>query len=185
MAWVHCPSKASDNDAVLLAEAGKQWRAPALSSLVNRLAQPAGKQPVPSPPARSKPEEIYLDPSSDEEEQVAASAEPEEDTSSIQGGLSIYSAAAGPFRSLLACIATEPGTVCPTLLMKLFTLLQSAYNQPAACCEPSIASKACLPHSPHRSPLRQPCAMIGIYLGRSTTSAPSLCTTFLASAHSG
>lgn len=119
------------------AEAGKQWRAPALSSLVNRLAQPPGKQPVLSPPARSKPEDVehYLDPSSsDEEEQAAASAEPKEDASSGQAGLSIYSAAAGPFRSLLACIATEPGTTCQTLLMIVCTLFQSAHGQAAARC---------------------------------------------------
>lgn len=103
------------------AEAGKQWRAPALSSLVNRLAQPAGKQPYPSSPSPSKPkeEEHYLDPSSDEEEQAAASAKPQEDASSAEGGLSIYSAAAGPFRALLACIAAEPGTSVAAPLMRL------------------------------------------------------------------
>lgn len=120
------------------AEAGKQWHAPALSSLANRLAKPVSKQPVPSPPARSKPAEVehYLDPSSDEEEQTAAPAEPEEDASSVESGLSIYSAAAGPFRALLACIATEPGTVCQTLLKNcaLFSsqhtvnLLHAAYT---------------------------------------------------------
>ena len=130
------------------AESGKQWHAPALSSLANRLAQPVSKQPVPSPPARSKPAEVehYLDPSSDEEEQTAAAAEPEGDASSVQSGMSIYSAAAGPFRALLACIATEPGTVCQTLLNNCAFFFQSAHGQPTRCVHimlrqsPSIAS---------------------------------------------
>lgn len=97
------------------AEAGKQWRPPALSSLVNRLAQPSGMQPNPSPPPRPKPEEDqhYLDPSSDEEEPPPAL---DLEASGTGSGLSIYSAAAGPFRALLACIAAEPGALSQTLV---------------------------------------------------------------------
>lgn len=95
------------------AEAGKQWRAPALSSLVSRLAQPPfGVQPHPGPSARPHPEQDqhYLEPSSDEEEAPAAAAsEVEGSSAGGGGGLSIYSAAAGPLKALLACIAAEPG----------------------------------------------------------------------------
>ena len=90
----------------------KAWQAPALSSLVNRLAQPVGAQPHPTPVAQPKPkqEQHYLNPSSsDDEEQEAAPAEPEVSVSNAEGGLSIYTAAAGPLRSLLACFTTEPG----------------------------------------------------------------------------
>ena len=99
----------------VFAEAGKQWRAPALSSLVTRLAQPAGMPPQPSSPSRSKPDEDqhYLDPSSDEEEQETVATEPVVDDSRAEGDLSIYSAAAGPFRALLACITAEPGRFDP------------------------------------------------------------------------
>lgn len=74
-------------------------------------------------PSRSKPEEAehYLDPSSDEEEQAAAAAAPDQDASSVQSGLSIYSAAAGPFKALLACIAAAPGLVLQQLLVNVCT----------------------------------------------------------------
>ena len=115
----------------MCAEAGKQWRPPALSSLVNRLAQPPGVQPNPSPPSRPKPEEDqhYLDPSSDEEEPPAASG-PE--AGSGGGGLSIYSAAAGPFRALLACIAAEPGVLWLTVLKSNYSVFMTAQGMQAA-----------------------------------------------------
>ena len=95
----------------LYAEADRQWRAPALSSLVTRLAQPAGMLRQSSSPSYSKTDEEqhYLDPSSDEEEQETVVAEPVADDNRAEGGLSIYSTAARPFRALLACITIEPG----------------------------------------------------------------------------
>ena len=92
------------------AVASEKWQAPALSSLVNRLAQPAGKATQSSSPLRRQlqpqDDQVYLDASSDEEEEAAQQEPPE---SSRDAGLSIYSAAAEPFRALLACIANAPG----------------------------------------------------------------------------
>ena len=79
------------------AVASEKWQAPALSSLVNRLAQPAGKTTQSSSPLRRQlqpqDDQVYLDASSDEEEEAAQQEPPER---SRDAGLSIYSAAAEP-----------------------------------------------------------------------------------------
>ena len=91
-----------------------RWQAPALSSLVSRLAQPPGKPPQPSSPSWHQPppqadQEVFLDASSDEEDKEAASAGPGPGTGGQELNLSIYSAAAGPFKALLACVGQAPG----------------------------------------------------------------------------
>ena len=91
-----------------------RWQAPALSSLVTRLAQPPGKPPQPSSPSwhQSPPQadqEVFLDASSDEEDTEAASAGPGPEAGGQELNLSIYSAAAGPFKALLACVGQAPG----------------------------------------------------------------------------
>jgi hypothetical protein len=91
-----------------------RWQAPALSSLVSRLAQPPGKPPQPSSPSWHQPppqadQEVFLDASSDEEDKETAPAGPGPGASGQELNLSIYSAAAGPFKALLACIRQAPG----------------------------------------------------------------------------
>ncbi len=95
-------------------ESKGRWQAPALSSLVSRLAQPPGKSPQPSSPSWHQPppqadQEVFLDASSDEEDKEAASAGPGPETGGQELNLSIYSAAAGPFKALLACVGQAPG----------------------------------------------------------------------------
>ncbi len=95
-------------------ESKGRWQAPALSSLVSRLAQPPGKPPQPSSPSWHQPppqadQEVFLDASSDEEDTEAASAGPGPEASGQELNLSIYSAAAGPFKALLACVGQAPG----------------------------------------------------------------------------
>ena len=91
-----------------------RWQAPALSSLVSRLAQPPGKPPQPSSPSWHQPpqqadQEVFLDASSDEEDKEAALAGPGPEAGGQELNLSIYSAAAGPFKALLACVGQAPG----------------------------------------------------------------------------
>jgi len=95
-------------------ESKGRWQAPALSSLVSRLAQPPGKPPQPSSPSWHQPpqqadQEVFLDASSDEEDKEAASAGPGPEAGGQELNLSIYSAAAGPFKALLACVGQAPG----------------------------------------------------------------------------
>ncbi|KAL0036203.1 hypothetical protein WJX79_007899 [Trebouxia sp. C0005] len=93
-----------------------RWQAPALSSLVSRLAQPLGKPPQPSSPSWRQPppqadQEVFLDASSDEEDKESAPAGPGPEAGGQELNLSIYSAAAGPFRALLACVGQAPGVL--------------------------------------------------------------------------
>ena len=95
-------------------ESKGRWQAPALSSLVSRLAQPSGKPPQPSSPSWHQPppqadQEVFLDASSDEEDTEAAPAGPGPEAGGQELNLSIYSAAAGPFKALLACVGQAPG----------------------------------------------------------------------------
>ena len=95
-------------------ESKGRWQAPALSSLVSRLAQPPGKPPQPSSPSWHQPapqadQEVFLDASSDEEDTEAAPAGPGPEAGGQELNLSIYSAAAGPFKALLACVGQAPG----------------------------------------------------------------------------
>ncbi|DBA95921.1 TPA: hypothetical protein ACH3X1_001448 [Trebouxia sp. C0004] len=96
-------------------ESKGRWQAPALSSLVSRLAQPPGKPPQPRSPSWHQPppqaEEVFLDASSDEEDKEAAPVRPGPEAGSQELNLSIYSAAAGPFKALLACVEQAPGVL--------------------------------------------------------------------------
>ena len=97
----------------------RTWRPPALSSLVNRLNQPAASptQQLPynlstrTSPGPPQPEQVYLDASSDEDEPTPAPAVAEATAAvdSQQTALSIYTVAAEPFKALLAVVATPPG----------------------------------------------------------------------------
>ena len=98
-------------------ESKGRWQTPALSSLVSRLAQPPGKAPQPSSPSWHQPppqadQEVFLDASSDEEDTEVASAGPGPEAGGQELNLSIYSAAAGPFKALLACVGQAPGASC-------------------------------------------------------------------------
>ena len=95
----------------------RRWRAPALSSLVNRLNQPSTQlQPnsnatkLPSTAAKraDQQKQFYLDGSSDEDEEAVAEALPAA-ADRQQGALSIYTMAAAPFQALIACVAKPPG----------------------------------------------------------------------------
>ena len=79
------------------------------------MSQDPSREPQPGSPIRGPPhpyqEQVYLDASSDEEEQgpTVPAAVQEEAIAAADEGLSIYSVAAEPFRALLACIAQPPG----------------------------------------------------------------------------
>ena len=109
-----------------------RWQAPALSSLVSRLAQPLGKPPQPSSPSWRQPppqadQEVFLDASSDEEDKESAPAGPGPEAGGQELNLSIYSAAAGPFRALLACVGQAPGAphlFCRAVVTRRHVLMQ-------------------------------------------------------------
>lgn len=97
------------------------WQAPALSSLVSRLNQPGaspnskmqphspGKASPFASPAPALPEQVYLDASSDDEEVAPARSEATAAAETGSEPLSIYTAAAEPFKALLASIHNPPG----------------------------------------------------------------------------
>jgi len=124
-----------------------RWQAPALSSLVSRLAQPPGKPPQPSSPSWHQPppqadQEVFLDASSDEEDKETAPAGPGPGASGQELNLSIYSAAAGPFKALLACIRQAPGA-CYRICCAA-TVRNHIHMQHLLVCH---AASACVPCS--------------------------------------
>jgi len=54
-------------------------------------------------------QEVFLDANSDEEDKGAGSAGPGPEAGGQELNLSVYSASAGPFEALLACIGQTPG----------------------------------------------------------------------------
>jgi hypothetical protein len=76
------------------------------------LSQPFGSAHLPfltHQPLPQADQEVSLDASGDDEDKGAGSAGPRPEAGGQELNLSVYSAAAGPFEALLACIGQAPG----------------------------------------------------------------------------